>query len=622
MKRIFCFLLSAAIACSVLTLPAFAASDTVSDTVIEQVIGALEIMQGDQNGNLNLSNKVTRAEFARMLVAASSYKDKVSAVSNVSPFQDVPYTHWAAAYIKTAVEQGWLSGYLNGTYHPSQSITLEEADTGVLKLLGYSTADFAGAYPYGQLSLAKSLGLNDRLSATQGTAMTRKDMMYLFYNALSADTKDGQLYLEVLGYTKDADGHIDYLSVIDDNLNGPYIMENSLSALGVPTSGVTVYRNGYTSSIDAIQKYDVVYYSSGLNTVWAYNNAVTGIYQSASPNTSSPTSVTVSGNTYQLGTSEATMQMSTMGSLNVGDIVTLLLGRNSEIVYVMSASEYANTIYGMVTSVEYTSYQNAVGNTSTARTLTIQATDGQSYQIPCTDSSYKAESMIEVQFSSGTPVVSALQYRTLSGAYTNGQIGQKKLARDVRIMDIQDEKSVHIYASRLLGASIESRNVRFYAENNSGEVTDLILQNFTGDTYEYGVMTTAKISSDSMNRSGSYQYLVHGESQSLTTNGMTLGQVYGPVRLETEDGQLSSIRALELVENPASITTLSITDSRNNTWYFSDSCDVYLLKSGSYTMLSMAELQNNFSSYTIKAYYDKSTKDGGRIRIVIASPKS
>ena len=103
---------------------------------------------------------------------------------------------------------------------------------------------------------------------------------------------------------------------------------------------------------------------------------------------------------------------------------------------------------------------------------------------------------------------------------------------------------------------------------------------------------------------------------------MTLGQVYGPVRLETEDGQLSSIRALELVENPASITTLSITDSRNNTWYFSDSCDVYLLKSGSYTMLSMTELQNNFSSYTIKAYYDKSTKDGGRIRIVIASPKS
>ena len=97
MKRIFCFLLSAAIACSVLTLPAFAASDTVSDTVIEQVIGALEIMRGDQNGNLNLSNKVTRAEFARMLVAASSYKDKVSAVSNVSPFQDVPYTHWAAA---------------------------------------------------------------------------------------------------------------------------------------------------------------------------------------------------------------------------------------------------------------------------------------------------------------------------------------------------------------------------------------------------------------------------------------------------------------------------------------------------------------------------------------------
>ena len=36
-----------------------------------------------------------------MLVAASSYKDKVAGTSNVSLFKDVPYTHWAAGYIET-----------------------------------------------------------------------------------------------------------------------------------------------------------------------------------------------------------------------------------------------------------------------------------------------------------------------------------------------------------------------------------------------------------------------------------------------------------------------------------------------------------------------------------------
>ena len=134
-------------------------------------------MTGDENGNLNLSSNVTRAEFAKMLVNASIYKDKTAAVANASPFKDVSYNHWAAAYIKTAVQQGWLTGYLDGTYRPEQTITLEEAVTGVLKLLGYGTADFSGSYPYGQLALSQSLGLRQGVSASQGETMTREDMM-------------------------------------------------------------------------------------------------------------------------------------------------------------------------------------------------------------------------------------------------------------------------------------------------------------------------------------------------------------------------------------------------------------------------------------------------------------
>ena len=258
MKKLLSFVLSAVLICTAITLPASAASDTASDAVIEQVIGALGIMTGDENGDLNLTKNVTRAEFARMLVAASTYKDKVSAVSNSSPFKDVPYTHWAAGYIKTAVEQGWLTGYLDGSYHPDQTITLEEAETGVLKLLGYGTSDFSGAYPYGQLALAKSLNLNEKVTATQGGTMTRQNMMYLFYNLLSADTKDGQQYMTVLGYSAGTDDNIDYLSVIADTMDGPYVVESGLSALGLPSSNVTVYRNGYRSSADKIQKYDVV----------------------------------------------------------------------------------------------------------------------------------------------------------------------------------------------------------------------------------------------------------------------------------------------------------------------------------------------------------------------------
>lgn len=621
MKRFLTFALMLCLLCTTSVFPASASSDAVSDEVITQVIGALGIMTGDENGDLNLSDNVTRAEFARMLVAASSYKDKVSAVSNVSPFRDVPYTHWAAAYVKTAVEQGWLTGYLDGTYHPEQNITLEEADTGVLKLLGYSTTDFSGAYPYGQLSLANSLGLNDRISASQGDTMTRQDMMYLFYNLLSADTKEDTAYSESLGYTLDADGNIDYLSVIADTLDGPFVVQSSLSALGISSDGATVYRNGYLSSADAIAKYDVVYYSKGLNSIWAYANAVTGVYQSASPSTASPTSVTVSGNTYSLGTSEATLSLSTLGSLNIGDMITLLLGKDGEVVFALPADEYAQDIYGVVTSVSYETYQNAVGNTSTARTLTVIATDGQSYLIPCTNTSYAEDDLVQVTFSTDSAQVSSLKGKTLSGTYSSGMLGKKALADDIRILDVRENEAVRIYSSRLLGATLDSSDVRFYTENAQGEVSDLILRDFTGDLYEYGIITSVTENTEGMSLSGSYKYLVNGETQTVSTNNKTLGASYGPARLTLEDGQLSSVMALSQIRNPTSISMLGITNE-DGTWYFSDSCSVYLQQNGAYPLLSLTELQNNFSKYNVKAYYDKDTQDGGRIRIIVATIKS
>ena len=621
MKKLLSFALSAVLVCTAITLSASAASDTASDAVIEQVIGALGIMTGDENGNLNLTKNVTRAEFARMLVAASTYKDKVSAVSNSSPFKDVPYTHWAAGYIKTAVEQGWLTGYLDGSYHPDQTITLEEAETGVLKLLGYGTSDFSGAYPYGQLALAKSLNLNEKVTATQGGTMTRQNMMYLFYNLLSADTKDGQQYMTVLGYSAGTDDNIDYLSVIADNMDGPYVVESGLSALGLPSSNVTVYRNGYRSSADEIQKYDVVYYSSGLQSIWAYANAVTGVYRSASPSAASPTSVTVAGSSYTIGTAEATLSLSTLGELNIGDIITLLLGKDGDVVAALSADEYASFIYGVVTSVEYQTYQNAVGNTSTARTLTVSSTDGQSYEVPCSDIDYQEKSMVQVSFSGSGATVSALKNNYISGAVSGGKIGSQTMAQDIRILDVDETNVIRIYAARLTGSTIDRTDVRFYAENSAGEITDLILKNFTGDLYSYGIITSSKESSSGTNLSGTYKYLVAGETKTISTNGMRLGASYGPARLTIEDGQLSSVRALSMIDDPTAITTLSIT-SDEGTWYFSDACDVYLYQNGAYSLLSLTELRNNFSKYNIKAYYDEDTRDGGRVRIIIASLKS
>ena len=614
-KRILSLLLAAVVLLG--SAPAAFAASEVSDSVIEQVVRAAGIMVGDASGNMNLDKTVTRAEYAKMLVAASTYKDKVSGVSNSSPFKDVPYTHWAAGYIKTAVAQGWLTGYLDGSYKPDNTVTLEEAATGALKLLGYTTEDFSGSYPYGQLALYESLGLDTKVTASQGTAMTRRNMMYLFYNLLNAESRDGQVYAQTLGYTLNDNGEIDYLSMVSDTMQGPYVVEGSLSDI-VSGDNKTVYRNGYASTADAVQKYDVVYYND--SAIWAYANAVTGTYQSASPSTSSPTSVTVAGNTYEIETSDAAFELSTLGGLNIGDIVTLLLGRDGKVAAALPADEYATGVAGVVTAVGTGTYYNAVGNAYTARTITVTATDGASYTYPCSKTSIEEGDLVSIGFGSAETDVSILKSASLSGAVSGYSIGSRTMAKDVRILDVNDTDAVRIYYSRLNGAELGSSDVRYYAENAAGEITDLILRDFTGDLYEYGIITSVSEQSDDMNLSGSYTYLLDGEKQTLTTSGKTLGASYGPARLTIENGQLASVRALSQIRNPDTITQLGVTKD-GESWLFSDECTVYLYQNTQYSLISLTELRNNFASYNITCYYDKDTDDGGRIRIVIARPQ-
>ena len=80
---------------------AFAAD---SATALETV-KALGITTGE-----NLGSSVTRAEFAKMLVSASTFKDEVGTDSANSLYKDVKKNHWAVEYIKIAVEQGWMTG--------------------------------------------------------------------------------------------------------------------------------------------------------------------------------------------------------------------------------------------------------------------------------------------------------------------------------------------------------------------------------------------------------------------------------------------------------------------------------------------------------------------------------
>lgn len=125
-----------------------------------QVLAAMGVMNGDEKGNLDLS---MQCDAGGLYQGSGSFhlSDMATSTAHVSPFSDVKYTHWAAGYIKTAVDAGWVNGYLDGTFRPDSPVYLEQAVNICLKMLGYTDEDFAtGTYPYPQLAMYQNLKLN------------------------------------------------------------------------------------------------------------------------------------------------------------------------------------------------------------------------------------------------------------------------------------------------------------------------------------------------------------------------------------------------------------------------------------------------------------------------------
>ena len=179
-------------------------ASTTNDNNVLQIMSTLNIMTGDGNGNYNLESLVTRAEFTSLLIRASEYYKIVPAISYTSPFTDVPYTHWGAAQIKTAVQNKLVSGDTDGTFRPENNIKLEEAVSASLRLLGYSDSDFGDGYPYAQMQIYQSINMDANVSASLGENITRRDAMYIIYNLLNSNVKNGNgKYVEKLGYKKD-----------------------------------------------------------------------------------------------------------------------------------------------------------------------------------------------------------------------------------------------------------------------------------------------------------------------------------------------------------------------------------------------------------------------------------
>ena len=92
------------------------------------------VLTGYEDGTFLPNAPIKRAELATILTRLTVLEKTESEATPVN-FKDLA-GHWAAANVRTAAANGWVTGYPDGTFRPDQYVTRAEAVTMVNRMLG------------------------------------------------------------------------------------------------------------------------------------------------------------------------------------------------------------------------------------------------------------------------------------------------------------------------------------------------------------------------------------------------------------------------------------------------------------------------------------------------------
>ena len=488
-KRILALLLAVCVACSMLILPASASG---SNTAVQTAV-TLGGLTSDQTANL--AAPLTRGALTKLMVAFSAYRESAKTQGSTGTlFSDVGSGSAYAPYVRIAVQQGWISGYTDGSFRPDNAVTLEEACTAVLKLLGYDVTTLSGTFPAAQLNKANELGLRDNLTKAQGEGMTLEDGAVLLYNALTATTAEGKVYASSLGFTVN-NGVVDVSSILLSNVKGPFV-----AGLGtqLPFAPTAVYRNDTVTTDATLNAYDVYYYNETAQTVWIYTRKAAGRITAVAPSANAPTSVTVAGTEYTIASSSVAAQLSALNGGGVGQVVTLLLGMNDEAVSVLTGDAANEVFYGVVQTTSRSLVENS--GPDVQQTVAVACTDGVTRSVNVDKQfNYPAGKLVAITVDENGENIQSLETKSTSGTVNaeGTALDNTALASNVEILDTTSEGLAGaVRPSRLSGVTLSGTDVNYYTTNEKGEIDRLILSDVTGDLWEYAALDGIQAATD------------------------------------------------------------------------------------------------------------------------------
>ena len=174
--------------------------------------------------------------------------------------------------------------------------------------------------------------------------------------------------------------------------------------------------------------------------------------------------------------------------------------------------------------------------------------------------------------------------------------------------------------SRLDGIELQSGDVIYYSKNSDGEITELFLDNVTGDMYKYGIITSAQL-----NTAGSVKtFTCLADWNSYSYKGATISGVSvkngGGVGVLLQGNSAVDYITLKQLSAPIEEISGDVIKTRKGDYIIYGNASAFVKSGTSYMQTDLNEV-TDLTKYNVTAYYDKEMDEGGRIRVLVAVKK-
>ncbi|OUN08254.1 hypothetical protein B5G43_02410 [Flavonifractor sp. An92] len=639
------------------------------------VLSSLGIVSGYSDGTYHPSATLTRAQFCTLAVLAEGHGDQVQGSAYRTLFSDLPATHWAAPYVNLAQSEGLISGYGNGRFGPDDAVTVGQAVTIVLRLMGYTEEDVGALWPQDYMQKATDLGLLDGISTNSSAAMTRGEAALLLYAMLKSDTKDGSDYVAKLASStissavllsnddEAADGTLHTAQVyaaqggltwyeqstdLPDTLvgrRGTLLLDKSGKVCGFLPDDTTV-RTLQLDSADAgkLVAQDGASYTISNSTALLMDDELT-TYGSAWYELEGRSTVTLyytaSGSIDLVVASEAVKYdgvaltgyyEAVSPNTTNPDTITLLgltLEVSDEAISSLSAFKVGDKLTVVLNGAGEVAYACSTSErtaqmvglvTAAGDTCSVELFNGLTVSGERSGSSVSVGDLVRVT-SSG---IGNLSLSTATGGVSGslnvakGTLGSVPLADNVVLYDrVGKSSAVRVELDDILTDTVSASKITYAGTNADGEVDVVVLNNVTGDAYTYGILHTGTKTEGSGDMQVTNDTVAvensAGTTQDYLTGSSVRSQSVGGVAA-TSDGKTAGVVTLDKVTGVAR----SAFDGEDAVVLdgvrvpVSDDVQVYNADSGQWITLGEAKAYTD----TFTVYYSGTIGSDAKVRVI------